>query len=558
MLPGKRPIAAVLLCVLLVLLPAAVAEARVIEWASAGYDGSSGNGQSWHPAISADGRFVAFYSEASNLVPGDANGVSDLFVYDRETDIVSREVQVAGTFNNVSISADGRYLAFESGASNLVSGDTNNEPDVFVRDRVTGAVVRVDVATDGTQANAESRAPSISADGRLVAFSSWATSLVTDVDNNYAHDTFVHDMETGVTIRISSAPDGTRGNAESWYPSISANGRYVAFQSRASNLVAGDDPTEVSDIFVHDLVTGTTARVSAASSGTKGNADSYSPSISADGRYVAFQSSASNLVPGDSNGACDIFVYDRDTASVSRVSLADDGSEGDSWSYAPSISADGRYVAFHSRASNLVPGDDAYGFYDVFVHDQETGTTIRASTARDGSKGNESSYAPSLSADGRYVAFYSFAHIFFPGDTGLADVFVADNFGMDLPLAAGWNLVAGGPESYFLDNPLFGYGGAGYQSLSSDSMAPGSGYWCKAPATQTAYFYWTEPPLVCHLSVGWNLIGNCAAETLAIPEGWTAFVFAGTNYQSTSTLEPGQGAWIKSASATDINLEQVP
>jgi len=227
-----------------------------------------------------------------------------------------------------------------------------------------------------------------------------------------------------VVQRVSVASDGTQGNDNSWDPSISADGRYVAFFSHASNLVPGDTNGKA-DVFVHDRVTGQTTRVSVASDGTEGNGYSWFPSISADGRYVAFESIASNLVPGDTNGVSDVFVHDRLTGQTTRVSVASDGTQGHSASDHPSISADGRYVAFESFASNLVPGD-TNGKRDVFVHDRLTGQTARVSVASDGTQGNGDSIYPSISADGRYVAFVSGASNLVPGDAnGNIDVFIA-------------------------------------------------------------------------------------------------------------------------------------
>jgi len=227
-----------------------------------------------------------------------------------------------------------------------------------------------------------------------------------------------------VVQRVSVASGGTQGNGDSGCPSISADGRYVAFQSYASNLVPGDT-NEVGDVFVHDRLTGQTTRVSVASDGTEGNDYSRRPSISADGRYVAFASLASNLVPGDTNGTWDVFVHDRLTGQTTRVSVASGGAQGNSGSWCPSISADGRYVAFQSYASNLVPGD-TNGVLDVFVHDRLTGQTTRVSVASDGTQGDSYSFGSSISADGRYVAFSSLASNLVPGDTNdKPDIFVA-------------------------------------------------------------------------------------------------------------------------------------
>jgi hypothetical protein len=244
--------------------------------------------------------------------------------------LTTRRVSVAtdGTQGNnppgsPSISADGRYVAFESDASNLVSGDTNNATDIFVYDTVTNTTRRLSVASDGTQGNDPSVSPSISADGRYVAFFSWANNLVSD-DTNDTSDIFVYDTVANTTRRVSVASDGTQGNDYSFSPSISADGRYVAFYSYVSNLVSGDT-NNASDIFVYDTVANTSRRISVASDGTQGNLDSSFADISADGRYVAFQSSASNLVSGDTNGRQDIFVYDTVANTTRRVSVATDG-----------------------------------------------------------------------------------------------------------------------------------------------------------------------------------------------------------------------------------------
>jgi len=214
---------------------------------------------------------------------------------------------------------------------------------------------RISVASDGTQGNSGSANSSISADGRYVVFDSTASNLVSGDTNNYP-DIFVHDRVTGITSRISIAPDGTQGNGLSSHPSISADGRYVAFESYANNLVSGDT-NNTGDIFVYDRITGITSRVSVASYGTQGNNISVNSSISADGRYIAFDSDASNLVSGDTNNFRDIFVRDRVTGITSRISVATDGIQGNSFANFPSISADGRYIAFGSNASNLVSGD---------------------------------------------------------------------------------------------------------------------------------------------------------------------------------------------------------
>jgi Tol biopolymer transport system component len=393
-------------------------------------NGDQANDYSFTPSISGDGRFVAFASGASNLVPGDTNGAEDVFVHDRSTGQTSRvsvgsdgEQGQSDGGHAPSMSADGRFVAFYSYASNLVAGDTNDNFDVFVHDRTTGQTSRVSAASDGDQANHSSYDPSISADGRYVAFESGASNLVAG-DTNGAGDVFVHDRQTGITSRVSVSSDGDQANEINHFPSISADGRYVAFVSYASNLVPGDTNGKA-DVFVHDRQTGTTSRVSVRSNGDQGIGRSWTPSISSDGRYVAFVSGASNLVSGDTNGKTDVFVHDRTTGQTSRVNVRSNGDQANHPSGStPSISAHGRYVAFRSGASNLVPGDTNHAV-DVFVHDRTTGQTRRVSVRSNGNQANDNSLYPSISADGRYAAFYSDATNLVPGDTnGVPDVFV--------------------------------------------------------------------------------------------------------------------------------------
>jgi uncharacterized membrane protein len=433
-LSGKIRIGVVLLlgiALSLAGLSAAFAQGIIIldiQRVSVASDGTQANNGSGPAAISADGRYVAFESLASNLVSGDTNGVRDIFVRDRYTGQTTR-VSVAsdGTQGNAnsfapSLSADGRYVAFESVASNLVSGDTNSREDAFVHDRQTGQTTRVSVAGDGSQGNERSARPVISADGRYVAFGSVASNLVSGDTNNF-FDVFVHDRQTGQTTRVSLASNGTQGNEGSAQPAISADGRFVAFLSIATNLVSGDTNNSM-DVFVHDRQTGQTTRVSVASGGTQANSNSLTPNISADGRFVAFESAASNLVSGDTNNANDIFVHDRQTGQTTRVSITSNGTQANNTSNFAAISADGRFVVFNSNASNLV-SDDTNNFFDVFIHDRQAGQTNLLSVALNGAQGNNSSRRPAVSANGRFVVFESLATNLVGGDTNATfDIFV--------------------------------------------------------------------------------------------------------------------------------------
>ena len=286
-----------------------------------------------------------------------------------------------------AVSADGRYVSFRSFASNLVAGDSNNAGDVFVRDRQSGKTRLVSIGSGGAPANGGSYGDVISADGRYVAFESTASNLVAD-DTNNAGDVFVHDIETGETRRVSVSSTGAQGNVYglSSGAAISADGRYVAFTSRASNLVA-DDTNGNEDIFVHDLQTGETRRVSVSSDGTQANNASFAAAISADGRYVAFDSIASNLVAGDTNIRTDVFLHDLQSGETRRVSVSSTGAQANGSTSGPSISGDGRYVAFgaESDTTNLVAGDTNDGG-DVFVHDRQTGDTQRVSVSSIGAE----------------------------------------------------------------------------------------------------------------------------------------------------------------------------
>lgn len=375
--------------------------------------GVQGNDNSQSPSISADGRYVAFSSSANNLVSGDTNGVDDIFVVDTQTGIIER-VSIASDgaqSNNRSedpaISADGLFVAFTSQANNLISDDTNRWTDVFLHDRQTGQTKRVSEASDGTQADGDSNSPTISADGSFVAFASMANNLTSD-DNSFDTDIFIHNTATGETELISIASDGTQANSFSFLPSISADGIKVAFGSYASNLVPDD--TGYPDIFIHNRGNGETIRVSVASDGTQSNHESYRLAMSADGRYVAFESAASNLVAEDTNHSRDVFLHDSQTGTTTLISKDSAGTLGNDWSASPSLSEGGRYITFSSRADNLVTGDTNEA-WDAFMHDRDTGQTQRVSVASDGTQGLGESGSPwepnPISGNGQYIAFES-------------------------------------------------------------------------------------------------------------------------------------------------------
>ena len=393
--------------------------------------GEEGNDSSQYPAISADGRFVAFRSWAINLVPGeiDLNLCPDIFVRDRRLQVSERvSLSTTGEIANdmsdyPAISANGRFVAFHSWATNLAPGETNPlYPDVFVRDRNTATTECVSISTTGEQGNQWSYQPSVSGDGRFVAFTSLAGNLIPS-DANGKQDIFVRDRDAGTTERVSVSTSGGTANGPSGSPSISEDGRFVAFESDASSLVSGD-ANGIWDIFVRDRDAGTTERVSVSSGGAEANNGSWSPSISADGRFVVFESEATSLVVGDANGMRDIFLHDRQTGTTERVSVSGAGAEGNAHSYNASISGNGRFVAFHSDATDLAPGD-TNGSADVFLRDWVGGVTERVSVGIGGVQGNGSSYDPSITDDGRLLAFHSNSSNLVPIDANHAwDVFV--------------------------------------------------------------------------------------------------------------------------------------
>ncbi|MCW6007262.1 hypothetical protein K1W54_22350 [Micromonospora sp. CPCC 205371] len=322
---------------------------------SASSAGVPGDSSSYGQAMSPDGRYVSFTSDATNLVPGDTNGAYDGFVHDRRTGTTSRVTLTdGGTQADArsyapAISADARFVAFVSDATELVPGDTNGMADIFLRDRRAGTTVLV----SGAHADAPSDAPVISADGRFVAFTSEA-ALVPG-DTNGVADVFQRDLRTGTIQRVNVTTAGAQAEALTVSPTMSADGRYVAFTSEAA-LVPGDT-NGVADVFLRDLRTGTTVRVSLAADGGQAlDGSSYGPMVGADGRQVVFSSDATNLVPGDTNGVADVFLRDLRTGTTVRVSLAADGGQPNGASNDGVLIRDGRSVAFASAATNLVPG----------------------------------------------------------------------------------------------------------------------------------------------------------------------------------------------------------
>jgi Tol biopolymer transport system component len=334
---------------------------------ASGTSGTAGNALSWLPSVSPDGRFVVYVSSATNLVPADTNGLDDVFLRDRLNQTTERvSLRHGGALQSAfgipdtrpALSNDGRYVLFTSQATDLVAVTTTpNQDHVYVRDRATNSTILVSIDMSGGGPNGNCDDGDISGDGRYAAFDSFASDLVLN-DTNARTDIFVRDLVANTTVRVSVSSAGAQANGESCCPAISNDGRYVAFESFATNLVAPNTAAGRLHVFRRDLQTNTTILLSTGFTG-QGNDDSDEPRLSANGRYVAFGSWASNLVSGDNNGALDVFVRDCVANTTTRVSVANGaaptgGAEANDLSGAPSISFDGSMLAFLSFATNLV------------------------------------------------------------------------------------------------------------------------------------------------------------------------------------------------------------
>ncbi|MCH8805675.1 MAG: PD40 domain-containing protein [Planctomycetes bacterium] len=426
-------------------LAVAVGLAQTTVRVSLSYTGEQGNLGGEEPVMSPDGRFVVFISGSSNLVPFDTNNRGDIFRRDRATaETIRINLRDGGTLQQMdgfsedpALSADGRHVAFRSDSRRLVLGDTNGVYDIFVRDTLTQRTVRVSVSSAGEQANDRSFAPALSADGRWVAFYSAASNLVAG-DTNEIPNVFIHDRDpdrngvfdegNGITEWIDRGTDGFGivAGAGGWTPEISADGRYVAFVGGLNAVLPTGRRTFSFSIFMHDRLEQRTWLASVGPNGEHPDRHCYNPAISADGRYVAFDTTSSTLVERDTNFTRDVFVHDNVTGVTERVSVTWRGAQTLAHSYEPSLSADGRFVAYRSQEVTLVPGD-TNTWADVFVYDRWSGRVMRASLGHQGQQPLLWSNSPAISADGRQVVFESFADNLVPGDTNQApDVFVRD------------------------------------------------------------------------------------------------------------------------------------
>ncbi len=396
-----------------------------IRVASLATNGATGNNSSPFAVPSADGRFVAFQSFAEDLVTGDANGREDVFIINTTNGalaLVSADVTGTNSGNKISfdprISTDGRFVAFYSESTNLVTGALNPYGDIYLRDTIAGTTRLISVNNGGIGAgNDTSFNLEMSPDARYVVFESYATNIAVADLNGFNQDVFLRDTNSATCelISVNAAGTGT-ANGGSYDAAVSGDGRYVAFESEASNLGPAD-ANGFNDVYVRDRNIGSNYLCSAALGGGSGSIYSYDPVISSNGVIVLFYSYATNLVTGDTNNFQDIFAYNTTNQTVQLVSVNTNGSGGNDNNYSARISDDGRYVAFESYASDLVANDLNGTFGDIFVRDLVTGTTtlISVNCAATGSA-NSDSFLPVISADGRYVAFESYATDLAPGD----------------------------------------------------------------------------------------------------------------------------------------------
>lgn len=427
-------------------------------------------------SMSADGRHIAFDSYASNLAPYDINNTVDVFVRDRllgTTTLVS--VALTGLSGNnqsflPSISADGRFVVFSSLAYDLVKFDANAQGDIFVHDRDpdgngvfdegNATIVRASVDSAGGEGNGFSSGAAISADGSKVAFRSDARNLVAS-DTNGTSDIFVRDLVAGTTTRVSISTAGAQSNGTSNECAISHDGAIVMFSSFASNLIPSDTNSR-QDVFVRDLVAGTTGRVSNGEGGVEGNSDALNFSMSGDAQRVVYWSSANNLVSGDTNNVSDVFLRDRTAGTTTRLSVSEAGAEGNGSSRVGCVSANGDFVVFSSNASNLAGVETNANNQDVFVRDLVAGTLRKVSVHPSGQEGSAGSTGYAISDDGLSVAMFESASDLIGGDAnGIFDLLIRDRTLPD-PQAtwqnygAGWPGTQGVPSFTALSNPVLG------------------------------------------------------------------------------------------------------
>ncbi len=414
----------------------ATCPADYLRLISATPNGSPGNGFSQHPTLSTDGSTIAFSSSSTDLVDGDTNDAFDILIYSFDSGTITRivgEQGVEGNGDSTSshASGDGRLVAFVSEATNLVEGDTNGFADVFVASEgVVSALVSK--ATDDTPANGPSAAPRISANGRYVLFASDADNLVNG-DTNGATDIFLRDLHLGTTERVSLTVDGLEGDGPSTSGDVSGDGRYVIFTSAATNLLP-NDTNGVPDVFLLDRTSGSLTLVSRGTDGAS-NGDSFVPVFSDDSSFIVFGSWAMNLPTGEVIDAITFehrsggYLYGSDRTTLG-MQLLSQGASGPAERPAsgPEVSADGAVVVFFSYAEHLAEGDDwvrGAGTLAVFARDTRNARTTLVSRGIDGGRCDHHADGPTVSGNGKRIAFSAIAGNLGYGLLDTPQIFVA-------------------------------------------------------------------------------------------------------------------------------------
>jgi Tol biopolymer transport system component len=416
-----KPPALLALPLLILLTLPTLARSQFNDLVSADASGVAGNDQSFKPSISGDGRYVAFESEAANLVPGDINLLRDVFVKDTQTGTILMASTTSGgqladgLSKSAYLARNGVWVVFSSNAENLdPAPDPNFLYDIYLRNLATGAVIHVTPPATGslTFPDNDCHHPSVTDGGRFVAFESAATNLIANDTNNRA-DVFVRDTVTNITYLASASSPGVPANGLSLEPMISGSGRYLVYQSGATDLVPGITLPEF-HIYLFDSGIGTTTLLSQ-SGGTPGNGVSSSPRISRSGDYAVFTSNASNLVPNDTNGESDIFVYDVANQTLSRESLATGGNQLSDVSLFGSISDDGRFVTFSSAAPELPGGSNSA--HQIYLRDRQLNVTILLSRSPAAQLGDSTSHGAVISATTLDVVYSTSATNLLDSDT---------------------------------------------------------------------------------------------------------------------------------------------
>ncbi len=434
------------------LLPPAIASAVALEeapnLASTSDAGVKGNDGGSYPDLAASGTAIAFSSLSTNLDPADGDAVSDVYVKDLASgDLIlastsDSEIKANGLSVSPAMSGDGGFVAFVSNATNLDPGDTDITSDVYVKDLATGDVVLASISGGGVKGDGNSFDPDVSGGGDRVSFLSVSTNL-DPLAADVQADLYVKDLSSGTLVLASTSLAGVEANGVIFgTPSIARSGKYVAFATSATNL-SPTDTDLLTDVYVKRLSDGSLFLVSTSDTGVKGLGNSADPTLSGNGTTVAFSSLSHNLVPEDTDQIEDVFVKDILTGDIQLASTSDDGVKGNGNSFNPQISGSGRWVAFTSSATNLDPGDTDPDL-DIYAKDLRTGNLVLVSTSGEGAKGNGRSYQPSISGRGEHVAFQSEATNLHPddGDT-ILDVFVKDPTGCTIVGTVGDDVLQG-------------------------------------------------------------------------------------------------------------------